>query len=109
MPARWEGKVVGLEDFGKNVLEALWTAISEEYPEDAEPPDALTEEIELHEAQTARLMVGFVGRTEEKRQLTQYVESDTHRALALTGPVWLGQVGAARGLVAGISGGSSGG
>ncbi len=88
---RWEGQVVGLEDFGKAVLEALWAAISEEYPEDAEPPDALTEEIELHEAQAARLVAGFVGRAEEKRQLTQYVESDTHRALALTGPAGSGK------------------
>ncbi len=87
-PCRWDaeqGQVVGLDEFGNQVLEDLWEAICAEYPEEAPEEDPLVVEREMHEALVARLSRIHIGRAEEKRRLTEYVAAEERRPIVITG------------------------
>jgi tetratricopeptide (TPR) repeat protein len=87
-PCRWddvEERPVDLEVFGQRVLEDLWTAICAEYPEEAPEPDPLAIEREMHEAFAEERSRLHVGRAEEARQLTEYVQGTERRPVVITG------------------------
>ena len=67
-PCCWDDSkesIVDLDVFGQQVLEDLWTAIKEEYPEDAPQSDPLTMERQMHEAFVEERSHLHIGRIEE--------------------------------------------
>ncbi len=87
-PCRWDAEqsqVVDLDEFGNQVLEDLWQAICEEYPEEAPEEDPLVVERELREALVERLSRIHIGREAEKRRLTEYAEGRERRPVVITG------------------------
>lgn len=87
-PAHWDdGKesIAHLDDFGQWVLEDLWAAICEEYPEEAPEPDPLTVEHEMHEAFAEERSRLHVGREEQAMRLTGYVQGTDRRPAVITG------------------------
>jgi len=75
-PCRWDDSkksLVDLDVFGQQVLEDLWTAISEEYPEDAPESDPLAIERQMHEAFAEDRSHLHIGRINEASLLTKHV------------------------------------
>jgi len=76
----------GLEEFGNAVLNDLWQAIEEEYPETIHETDPFVAEQNLHshfEAHRTRL---FIGREDILNSLEEYIHNDTiSKALMLVG------------------------
>jgi nephrocystin-3 len=87
-PCRWDdeqGHVVELEALGQRVLEDLWTAICAVYPEEAPEADSLTIERQMHEAFVEERSRLHVGREEQARRLTEYVQGKDRRPAVITG------------------------
>jgi Tfp pilus assembly protein PilF len=85
---RWDEtqkRVVDLDAFGERVLEDLWQAICAEYPVEAAEPDPLTMEREAHEAFAEERSRLHVGRENEAKQLSEYVEGSDRRPALITG------------------------
>lgn len=85
---RWddrEGRLVDLDGFGQRVLEDLWKAICEEYPEEVPEPDPLVFERYAHEAFVEERSRLFVGRTEQAERLTEYVQGTDRHPAVITG------------------------
>jgi nephrocystin-3 len=87
-PCRWDkttGQVIDLGSFGEQVLEDLWTAICEEHPEEAPDADPLATERQMHEAFAEERSHLHVGRMEQARRLTEYVQGRDRRPGVITG------------------------
>ena len=87
-PCRWDddrGRLVDLDVFGARVLEDLWGAICEEYPEEVPEADPVAMEREMHEAFAEERSSLHVGRTEEAGRLTEYVQGADRRPIVITG------------------------
>ena len=87
-PCRWDDSkesLVDLDVFGQQVLEDMWFAIKEEYPEDAPPSDPLTIERQMHEAFVEERSHLHIGREEEAAQLTKHVKGTDKQPVAITG------------------------
>jgi len=87
-PCRWDGSKESLTDldaFGQQVLEDLWTAISEEYPEDALESDPLAVERQMHEAFAEERSHLHTGRIEEAALLTKRVQGTDRQPVVITG------------------------
>jgi tetratricopeptide (TPR) repeat protein len=87
-PCRWDdeqGHVVELEVLGQRVLEDLWTAICAVYPEEAPETDSLTVERQMHEAFVEERSRLHIGRKEQARRLTEYVQGKDRRPTVITG------------------------
>jgi len=87
-PCSWDAeqrRLMGLDEFGNQVLEDLWEAVCAEHPEDAPAEDPVVVEREMHEALVERLSRIHIGREEEKRRLTEYVEGQERRPIVITG------------------------
>ena len=87
-PCRWDDSKVSFVDldvFGQQVLEDLWSAISEEYPEDAPQSDPLTIERQMHEAFVEERSHLHVGREEEAAQLTEHMKGTNKQSVVITG------------------------
>ncbi len=69
-------KLTGLEVFGQRLLEDLWSAISQEYPEKESPFDDLAIERAYHETFIERLSQHFIGREELLQQLSTYANNE---------------------------------
>jgi Domain of unknown function (DUF4062)/NACHT domain len=85
---RWDDSkesLVDLDVFGQKVLEDLWSAIQEEYPEGAPQSDPLTIERQMHEAFVEERSHLHVGCEEEAVQLTKHVQSADWRPVVITG------------------------
>ncbi|MCX9011172.1 MAG: DUF4062 domain-containing protein [Candidatus Methanoperedens sp.] len=82
-----DGKVrlIGLEAFGQRVLEDLWSAICQEYPEEEIPPDDLAVEEAYHEAFIEGRSRRFIGRLDILKQMTEFVDGDNAAPLIITG------------------------
>ena len=75
----------GLEAFGQRVLEDLWSAITQEYPEEVAPPDELAVERAYHEAFIENRTQRFIGRRDLLAQMTAYADGDDAVPLIVTG------------------------
>ena len=87
-PCRWDDpkeSLVDLDIFGQQVLEDLWSAIKEEYPEDAPQSDSLTIERQMHEAFAEERSHLHIGRIEEAALLTKHVTSTDRQPVVITG------------------------
>jgi tetratricopeptide (TPR) repeat protein len=87
-PCRWdegEKRVVGLDAFGERVLEDLWQAICAEYPAEAPDPDPLAVEREAHDAFAEEHSRLHVGRKDEARRLSEYVQGSDRRPALIAG------------------------
>ncbi len=87
-PCGWdegEKRVVDLDAFGEHVLENLWQAICAEYPAEAPEPDPLTIEREAHEAFADERSRLHVGRKNEARRLSEYVQGSDRRPAVISG------------------------
>lgn len=87
-PCRWDDarrSVVDLDVFGNRVIKDLWTAICEEYPEDASEPEPLFFERQMHEAFAEERSHHHIGREEEAAKLTEYVHGKDRRPIVITG------------------------
>ena len=87
-PCHWDDSIESLTDldtFGQQVLEDLWTAISEEYPEDAPESDPLAVEREMHEAFAEEHSHLHTGRIEEAVLLTKHVKRTDRQPVVITG------------------------
>jgi len=87
-PCRWDnaqGRVVDLDILGQRVLEDLWTAICAEYPEDAPEADPLDVERRMHETFAEERSRLHVGRIDQARRLTEYVQGKDRPPLVVTG------------------------
>ena len=85
---RWDedtGRLVDLDVFGQQVLEELWTAICAEYPEEAPEADPLAIERQMHEAFAEERSHLHIGRAEQVRRLTAYVQGTDQRPVVITG------------------------
>jgi tetratricopeptide (TPR) repeat protein len=85
---RWdavEGRLVDLDIFGQRVLEDLWTAICEEYPEEAPEADPIALERQMHESFAEERSHLHVGRIEQAKRLTEYVQGTDRRPAVITG------------------------
>jgi nephrocystin-3 len=87
-PCQWDdkqGHLVELETFGQRVLEDLWTAICAAHPQEAPEADPLAIEREMHEAFTEERSRLHVGRVEQARRLTEYVQGIDRQPAVITG------------------------
>jgi len=87
-PCRWDESKESLTDldvFGQQVLEDMWTAISEEYPEDAPESDPLTIERQMHKAFAEERSHLHTGRIEEAALLTKHVKGTDSQPVVITG------------------------
>jgi len=87
-PCRWddvEGRLVALDKFGQQVLDNLWTAICKEYPKEAPEADPLAIERQIHESFAEERSHLHVGRVEQAKQLTEYVQGTDRRPVVITG------------------------
>lgn len=85
---RWdevEGRLVDLDDFGQQVLDNLWTAICKEYPKEAPEAEPLAIERQMHESFAEERSHLHVGRVEQAKQLTEYVQGTDRRPVVITG------------------------
>jgi len=87
-PCRWDDSkesLVHLEIFGRQVLENLWIAISEDYPKNAPKSDPLIIERQMHEAFAEEQSHLYIGRVEETKLLTEHVNSTDKQPVVITG------------------------
>ncbi len=77
--------VVDLDVFGQRVLEDLWAAICEEYPEDVPEADPVAIERQMHEAFVEERSHLHIGRAAEAAKLTEYVQGIDRRTIVITG------------------------
>lgn len=82
-----DGRVLlkGLEAFGERVLEELWSAIGDEYPEDEAPEDELALARSYHEAFIEGRSQRFIGRRDLLSRITAYADGDEALPLFVTG------------------------
>jgi hypothetical protein len=93
-PCRWDdtkGGIVDLDLFGKQVSKDLWTAISEEYPEDSHESDPMIIERQMHEAFADERSHLHVGRIKEIALLTEYVKGTDNKLIGITGEAGIGK------------------
>jgi tetratricopeptide (TPR) repeat protein len=84
----WDGtsnRVGGLQGFGEQVLEDLWTAICEEYPLANAEVDPIVAERQLHEAFVEERSYMHFGREAEAAKLTGQVSSQNYSPIVVTG------------------------
>jgi len=92
-PTRTNGRLVGLEQFGRRIQDQLWEAIKAEHDLPEVPPvetlaerDPLAEEAAFHEAfMESRLRV-YVGREEVQHHLVEFADSEATVPCLVTGP-----------------------
>jgi AAA ATPase domain/Domain of unknown function (DUF4062) len=87
-PCRWDDakkNIVDLDAFGQQVLEDMWTAISDECSEDAPESDSLTLERQMHEAFAEERAHVYRGRIEEAALLTEHVQGTDSKPVVITG------------------------
>ncbi|MEK6323893.1 MAG: DUF4062 domain-containing protein [Acidobacteriota bacterium] len=77
--------LAGLDTFGQRVLDDLWSAISDEYPEEAAPPDELEIERGFHEAFVESRVGRFIGRADLLEGMKDYAGSDRLAPLVVAG------------------------
>jgi len=85
---RWDesqNKLTGLDDFGKQVLEDLWTAISRQYPAGREEEEAENPEQEAMDHFAENLLQHFAGRRGLLDRLHQFAANDASRELGNPG------------------------
>jgi tetratricopeptide (TPR) repeat protein len=85
---RWDEKqerIIELDAFGQQVLGDLWTAICAAYPEEMAEVDPLTVERQMHEAFAEERSRLHVGREDQARRLTEYVQGKDRRPAVITG------------------------
>jgi telomerase protein component 1 len=82
-----DGRVIlgGLESFGQRVLQDLWSAIDQEYPEEILPPDELAVERSYHEAFIETRVQRFIGRADLLGRMSDYASGDGQSVLAVVG------------------------
>jgi len=87
-PCRWDDSkesLVDLDVFGQQVLEDMWFAFKEEYPEDAPQSDPLTIERQMHETFVEERSHLYIGRIEEAVKLTKHVKGTDRHPVVITG------------------------
>ena len=87
-PCCWDdsqGRLVELDAFGQRVLEDLWTAICIGYPEEMREADLFSVERQMHEAFAEERSRFHVGREDQARQLTEYVQGSDRRPVVIIG------------------------
>jgi len=82
-----DGRVVvmGLDAFGRRLLEDLWSAIEQEHPQEEQPPDDLAVERTYQDAFVEDRGRRFVGRRDLLEQMARYAASATTTPLVVTG------------------------
>ena len=93
-PCRWDNvshRVVDLELFGQRVLEDLWTAICEEYPEENTKMDPVSFERQMQEIFVEDRSRLYVGRKEQAKKLSQYVNGIDAGLVVITGETGCGK------------------
>lgn len=97
-PCRYAGtdddrkvRLVGLEAFGQQVLNDLWSAITLEYPESATPPDDLAIERSYHETFVEERAGSFIGRNNILDELNTRVEAEERTPIVVTGAAGSGK------------------
>ncbi|MBY0526558.1 MAG: DUF4062 domain-containing protein [Gemmataceae bacterium] len=90
---RTEGKLVGLDDFGKRVEDWLWQAIQNElqFPDTPAEIDPLDAEADLHERFIELRTRIYIGRDELYRQLEEFALGQGELPLLLSGESGLGK------------------
>lgn len=88
-----DGRVVlsGLEEFGRRVLEDLWSAIEKELPEAEEKPDEAAVERAYHEAFIESSSRRFLGRRDLIEKLRGFVSGAEGELLVVTGNAGFGK------------------
>ena len=67
--------LTGLETFGQQLLEDLWSAIDQEYPADERPNDELSIERAFHEAFIESRSQRFIGRQDLLAEMSDYADT----------------------------------
>lgn len=82
-----DGKVTltGLEAFGQRVLEDLWSAITQEHPEEEAPREELAVERAYHETFIENRSRRFIGRRDLLQQMSAHANGDDAVPLVVTG------------------------
>lgn len=84
-PCDFDGKqIVGLEEFGNQVLEDLWDAISELYPEEEIEFDPISAEREMHDQFAHERSYLYVKR-DMVEELDEYVQGNEAKPFVITG------------------------
>ena len=73
------------EAFGQQMLEDLWSAIQQDYPEEEKPPDNLSVERAYHEAFVENRCRRFIGRRDLLQKLTEHADGASSTPLVVTG------------------------
>lgn len=97
-PCRYDGinesgqvKIADLEEFGKRVLEDLWTAICLEHFHEETPADDLASERHFHETFIENRIGRFVGRRDILDKLHEFTDSEDENSLVVTGAAGCGK------------------
>lgn len=77
--------LAGLEAFGRRVLDDLWSATNEEYPNEVLPPDELAMERSYHEAFIETRVQRFIGRADLLGRMSAYADDDNQSPLVIAG------------------------
>lgn len=84
-PCDFDGKqIVDLDKFGNKVLEDLWEAISELYPEEETEFDPISAEREMHDQFAHERSYLYVKR-DKVEELDEYVQGDETKPFVITG------------------------
>ena len=85
---REDGKVKldSLDEFGRRVIEDLWSAICQQHPLDEAPPDVLEQERKYHESFIENHTRLFIGRTGLLQAIGAHLRSSDCSPLIVTGP-----------------------
>ena len=87
-PCRWDKKkaqLVGLDVFGQQVLKDLWSAISQEYPQEEVEADPLIVERQMHETFAEVRSRLYIGRMKQTAQLSKYIRGEGPQPVVITG------------------------
>lgn len=89
-----QGSIVGLEEFGRQVIDLLWTSMKIELDlPDGAPKEVSSDEREndLHFRFAESLTHSYVGREELHRQIREYISGTDPRVMVLAGPPGCGK------------------
>jgi tetratricopeptide (TPR) repeat protein len=81
----------GLEEFGAEILEAIWQAISTQYPDEKREAAPLASQLAAHLNFMRDRAALFIGRKQEREALASYADDEEPRPIVVTGPGGIGK------------------
>ncbi len=81
----------GLEQFGTEILEAIWQVVKTEYPEVQREVDPLAAQLAQHHHFMRDRAALFIGRKQQREDLAIYADGDHPRPIVVTGPGGIGK------------------